>query len=123
MHPYFTICLNMSLWLIVRPFWVPSFHHTSTTYIYILTVCPFIMSKGFQTLMRLDFIIFYKIYFFLIIWYFESIKLCLKLNYYTPKMWISYKMDNRYQWQLKKIKILGAVLELPAKHHCGFGKF
>jgi hypothetical protein len=28
-----------------------------------------------------------------------------------------------HQWQLKKIKILGAVLELPAKQHCQFSLF
>ena len=28
-----------------------------------------------------------------------------------------------HQWQLKKIKILGAVLELPAKQHCQFRPF
>ena len=30
-------------------------------------------------------------------------------------------MNNRHPWQLKKIEILGAVLELPAKQHCQFG--
>ena len=30
-------------------------------------------------------------------------------------------MDNLHPWQLKKIKILGAFLELPAKQHCRFG--
>ena len=30
---------------------------------------------------------------------------------------------NRRPWQLKKIKILGAVLELPAKQHCQFVRF
>ena len=30
-------------------------------------------------------------------------------------------MNNQHPWQLeKKIKILGAVLELPAKQHCHF---
>ena len=32
-------------------------------------------------------------------------------------------MNNRQLWQLKKIKILGAVLELPAKQHCQFSLF
>jgi hypothetical protein len=31
--------------------------------------------------------------------------------------WISAKMKIGHPWQLKKIKILGAVLELPAKQH------
>jgi hypothetical protein len=37
--------------------------------------------------------------------------------------WISQKMNNRHPWQLKKIKILVAALELPAKKHCRFGQF
>ena len=36
--------------------------------------------------------------------------------------WISHKMDIRHPWQLK-IKILGAVLALPAKQHCQFAQF
>jgi hypothetical protein len=32
-------------------------------------------------------------------------------------------MNNPQPWQLKKIKILGAVLELPTKHHCKFSPF
>ena len=32
--------------------------------------------------------------------------------------WISHKMYNRHPLQLKKISILGAILELPAKQHC-----
>ena len=35
----------------------------------------------------------------------------------------SHKMNNWHPLQLKKIKILGAVLELPAKQHCQFGQF
>jgi hypothetical protein len=29
--------------------------------------------------------------------------------------WILHKMNNQHPWQLKKIKILGVVLELQAK--------
>ena len=32
-------------------------------------------------------------------------------------------MNNRQPWQLKKINIVGAVLELPAKQHCQFSPF
>ena len=32
-------------------------------------------------------------------------------------------MYNRHTWPLKKIKILGAILELPAKQHCQFSPF
>jgi hypothetical protein len=32
-------------------------------------------------------------------------------------------MNNRHPWQLEKIQILEAVLELPAKQHCQFGQF
>ena len=32
-------------------------------------------------------------------------------------------MNNRQPWQLKKIKIVGAVLELPAKQQCQFSPF
>ena len=35
----------------------------------------------------------------------------------------SPQMNNRHPWQLKKIKILGAVLELPAKQHCQSSPF
>ena len=30
---------------------------------------------------------------------------------------LNVQMNNRHPWQLKKIKILGAVWELPAKQH------
>ena len=46
-----------------------------------------------------------------------------------PKMrrqgsqWLSYKTNIRHPLQLKKIKILGAVLELPAKQHCQSSPF
>ena len=32
-------------------------------------------------------------------------------------------MNNLYPWQLKEIKILGAILELPAKQQCQFSLF
>ena len=35
-------------------------------------------------------------------------------------MWNSAQMNNRHPQQLKKIKILGALWELPAKQHCRF---
>ena len=35
----------------------------------------------------------------------------------------SHKMNNRHPLQLKKIKILGALWELPAKQHCQYGQF
>ena len=34
--------------------------------------------------------------------------------------WFSRKMNNRHPLQLKKIKIQGAVLKLPAKQHWQF---
>ena len=34
-----------------------------------------------------------------------------------------HKMNNWHPWQLKKIKIPGAVLKLPAIQHCRFGQF
>ena len=39
------------------------------------------------------------------------------------QQWISNKINIRHPGQLKKIKILGAVLELPAKQHCQFSPF
>ena len=39
------------------------------------------------------------------------------------QQWISHKMNIRHLWQLKKIKILGALLELPAKQHCQSSPF
>jgi hypothetical protein len=33
------------------------------------------------------------------------------------------QLNNRHPWQLKKIKILGAILELPTKQHCQFSLF
>jgi hypothetical protein len=32
-------------------------------------------------------------------------------------------MNNQHPWEMKEIKILGAVLELPAKQHYRFGQF
>ena len=37
--------------------------------------------------------------------------------------WFSHKMNDWHPLQLKKLKILGAVLELPAKQQCRFGQF
>ena len=37
--------------------------------------------------------------------------------------WVAMEMNIRHPGQLKKNKILGAVLELPAKQHCQFGPF
>ena len=51
------------------------------------------------------------------------------MNYYAYKMraprshYFSPHMNIRHLWQLKKIKILGAVLELPAKQRCQFSPF
>ena len=62
------------------------------------------------------------------IW-FQNTAQCLRINYYVQKIggrrsqWNSAQMNNRHPWQLKKIKILGAVLELPAKQHCQFSPF
>ena len=43
---------------------------------------------------------------------------------WTPRSQsFSPQMNNRHLWQLKKIKILGAVLELPARHHCQSRQF
>ena len=41
-------------------------------------------------------------------------------NWGVRSQWNSAQMNNRHPWQLKRIKILGAVLELPAKQHCQF---
>ena len=40
--------------------------------------------------------------------------LCLKNS---RSQWFSPQINNRRPWQLKKIKIFGAVLEIPAKQH------
>ena len=51
----------------------------------------------------------------------EIIKVAKMCAHWTQ--WISHKMYNRHPLQLQKIKIQGAVLELPAKQHCRFGQF
>jgi hypothetical protein len=51
------------------------------------------------------------------------------MNYYAEKMraprsqCFSPHTNNWHPWQLKKIKILGAVLELPARQHCQSSQF
>ena len=54
---------------------------------------------------------------------------CLRINYYVHKLEGRFfqqnsaqnaQMKNWHQWQLKKIKVLDVVLELPAKQHCKF---
>ena len=49
----------------------------------------------------------------------------LGIDYCVQKWWwgISARMKVSYPWQLKKIKILVAILELPAKQHHQFSPF
>ena len=49
---------------------------------------------------------------------------CLGINDVQKigSQWNSAQMNNRHPWQLKK-KIMGAVLELPAKQHCQSSPF
>ena len=37
--------------------------------------------------------------------------------------WISNKINIQHPGQYKKMKILGAILELPTKQHCQFSPF
>ena len=53
----------------------------------------------------------------------------LRKNHYVQKIWghksrwNSAQMNNWHTWQLKKVKVLEAILELPAKQHCQFCPF
>ena len=60
----------------------------------------------------------------------EKYSHCLGISYYICQIFgglgsneFQNKMTVWHPWQLKKIKILGAVLELPAKQHCRFSPF
>ena len=125
MHPYFTICLNMSLLLIARPFWVPSFHlfiiHLLLIYLHSYFL-SFYHEQRFFRLCEVRFDNLLDNIIFLIICYFEFLTLWLRLNYYTQKMGGIGRMDftqNNYlaARTIEKMKILGAALELPAKQN------